>query len=68
MRKRGRPEPGDAVLFAALERLNAADGVRVRDVSRLPGLAGYLRVTIGTSTDNDVFLAALGRALDTVVG
>ena len=37
--------------------------VLVRDVSGLPFLSGYLRVTIGTPTENDRFLAALGEVL-----
>lgn len=37
----------------------ARAGVRVRDVGGLPGLAGHLRVTVGTPADNDAFLTAL---------
>ena len=40
-----------------------ARGVLVRDFSRLPRLEGCLRVTIGTSEENDAFLAALHQAL-----
>ena len=36
-------------------------GVRVRDVSGLPGLASHLRVTIGARQENELFLAALGE-------
>jgi histidinol-phosphate aminotransferase len=39
-------------------------GVLVRDFSRSPRLAGCLRVTVGTPTENDAFLAALTAALD----
>ncbi len=41
----------------------AEAGVRVRDLGGLPGLAGFLRVTIGSAADNDLFLAELGRRL-----
>lgn len=37
----------------------AALGIRIRDVGGLSGLAGHLRVTIGTREQNDQFLAAL---------
>lgn len=37
--------------------------VLVRDISQLPHLEGYLRVTIGTSQENDRFLDALIRAI-----
>ena len=35
-------------------------GVLVRDLSSWPGCAGCLRVSIGTSVENDRFIAALG--------
>jgi histidinol-phosphate aminotransferase len=38
-------------------------GVLVRDFSTLPRLEGCVRVTIGTATENDAFLAALHDAL-----
>jgi len=38
-------------------------GVLVRDFSRLPRLAGCLRVTVGTPQENDAFLAALQESL-----
>jgi histidinol-phosphate/aromatic aminotransferase/cobyric acid decarboxylase-like protein len=41
----------------------AQAGVRVRDLGGLPGLAGFLRVTIGTAGENDLFLEELGRLL-----
>lgn len=34
-------------------------GIRVRDVSHFPGLGGYLRVTIGTEEENNLFLDKL---------
>jgi histidinol-phosphate aminotransferase len=39
-------------------------GVLVRDVSRYPTLDRHLRVTIGTPTEDDLFLAALGAELE----
>jgi histidinol-phosphate aminotransferase len=38
-------------------------GVLVRDFSRLPRLAGCLRVTVGTPDENDAFLTALQESL-----
>ena len=38
-------------------------GVLVRDCSSWPRLAGCLRVTIGTPSENDRFLAALAAVL-----
>ena len=38
-------------------------GVLVRDCSSWDGLAGCLRVTVGTPAENDRFLEALGRSL-----
>jgi len=43
----------------ALARLAGA-GIVVRDMSALPGLAGALRITVGTRRENDALLAALG--------
>lgn len=40
-----------------------AHGVLVRDFSRLPRLAGCLRVTVGTPAENDAFLVALKESL-----
>ena len=39
------------------------NGVLVRDCSSWDGLANCLRVTVGTSTENDAFIAALRNAL-----
>ncbi len=39
----------------------ASQGVGVRDFSAAPALAGCLRVTVGTVSENDVFLAATGK-------
>jgi histidinol-phosphate aminotransferase len=55
-----RPEQhkGGEVWHALLER-----GILVRDTSTWPGLAGCLRVTVGTPEENDAFLAALEEVL-----
>ncbi len=50
---------GDEVFRGLLER-----GILVRNFSRAPYLANCLRVTIGTSEENDAFLAALPDVLD----
>ena len=39
------------------------DSVLIRDISSVPFLEGYLRVTIGTPSENDRFLSALKDAL-----
>ncbi|HDS09048.1 MAG TPA: aminotransferase class I/II-fold pyridoxal phosphate-dependent enzyme, partial [Firmicutes bacterium] len=51
---------GDSELF---KRLSAA-GVRLRDLSQLPGMAGYLRVSIGSEQDNLQFKEKLTECLD----
>jgi len=38
-------------------------GVLVRDCSGWPGLAGRLRVTVGSPVENDAFLSALEEVL-----
>lgn len=48
---------------AVFTRLVEEAGILVRDVSRGPGLAGCLRVSIGTPADNDAVLAALVKIL-----
>jgi len=45
-------------------RLAAAHGVVVRDRSRMPRLAGALRVTVGTRHENHAFLSGLRQELD----
>jgi len=52
---------GRAVWKALVEQ-----GVLVRDFSRWPRLDECLRVTVGTASENDAFLAALRRALTEV--
>jgi histidinol-phosphate aminotransferase len=54
---------GDA--HALWERL-LARGVLVRDFSSWPHVENCLRVTVGTSAENDAFLAAIGEALPEV--
>jgi histidinol-phosphate aminotransferase len=41
----------------------AEAGVRVRDLGGLPGLAGFLRVTVGKPDENDLFLSELEARL-----
>ena len=55
-----RPErrKGSEVWQELLDR-----GILVRDTSSWPGLAGCLRVTVGTPEDNDKFLSALSGIL-----
>jgi histidinol-phosphate aminotransferase len=47
-----------AAVYAGLLRA----GVRIRDVSGMPGLDRHLRVTVGTPAENDLFLSALEDA------
>ena len=66
-----RPLPSDAnfLLFFVQRprevqaRLERDYAVIIRDRSRMPGLDGGLRVTIGTSSENDRFLEALREVL-----
>lgn len=60
------PSQANFVLFelddaAAVAARLAARGVRIRDVSGLPGLSQHLRVTVGTPAENDLFLQALAE-------
>ena len=64
------PSRANFVLFKVAGQPSAAKqlhqrladaGVRIRDVSGLAGLAGHLRVTIGTAEENELFLRALMR-------
>jgi histidinol-phosphate aminotransferase len=68
-----RPSRANFVLFAvagpparalAVHRHLGAAGIRIRNVGALPGLAGHLRVTVGTSAENARFVAALSEALE----
>ncbi len=64
-----RASHGNFVLFRveahaiALHSRLADAGVRIRNVSGLPGLGEHLRVTAGTREENDLFLAELRRLL-----
>jgi histidinol-phosphate aminotransferase len=64
-----RPSHGNFVCFgvrgtaSVIASAMARHGVRVRDVSGLPGAGESLRVTIGKREENDVFLARLGELL-----
>lgn len=47
----------------------AAEGILIKDVSRQPGLAGCVRVSVGTAAELDLLEAALkSRAISRVVG
>jgi histidinol-phosphate aminotransferase len=54
----GGNDRGHAVWEALVER-----GVLVRDFSRWPGVEDCLRVTVGTTAENDAFLSALRDVL-----
>lgn len=67
---RVHPWPSDAnfILFEApdADRLFArlcSDGILIKSLAG-SGLPGYLRVTVGSTAENDLFLGALERALD----
>jgi histidinol-phosphate aminotransferase len=58
------PSQGNFLLFQCPDAPTAAAqlaarGVRVRDVSTLPGLSSHLRVTVGTSEESEQFLRSL---------
>lgn len=55
--------PDAAADVAAINTGLLARGVRLRDVSGMPGLAGHLRVTVGTAAENDLFLEALAASV-----
>jgi histidinol-phosphate aminotransferase len=55
---RPRQRKGSEVWQGLLDR-----SVLVRDTSSWPGLSGCLRVTVGTSGENDAFLAAMAEVL-----
>jgi histidinol-phosphate aminotransferase len=55
---RPRSVPAGEVWQGLLDR-----SVLVRDCSTWPGLAGCLRVTVGTTDEDDAFLAALAEVL-----
>ena len=62
------PSTANYLLFRVRSARSVFDGllgqgVLVRDFSAKPRLEGCLRVTIGTRTENDAFVDALGRVL-----
>ncbi len=64
------PSEANFIMFRVASRDAAAvwqglldRSVLIRDVSGWPGLEGCLRVTIGTPSENDRFLSALGEVL-----
>lgn len=62
------PSRGNFVMFevddaAATYRGLLERGVRIRDVSGLPGMGQHLRVTIGDHADNELFLEALAASI-----
>jgi histidinol-phosphate aminotransferase len=59
---------GGAERALALHGELARAGIRIRNVSGLPGLGAHLRVTIGHPPENDRFLTALGALLRTRLG
>ena len=54
---------GESNRARTVHRTLAEAGVRIRDVGSLSGLAGYLRVTIGTPAENSLFLQELRAAM-----
>ncbi len=65
---RYHPSHGNFILFFVgdAERIYGKlleHGIRVRNVSGMPGLNGYLRVTVGTERENDEFIKALSDIL-----
>jgi histidinol-phosphate aminotransferase len=62
------PSRANFLLFAPTDAGRTYDGllrhgVRIRNVSTMPGLGAHLRVTVGTAEENDLFLEALARSL-----
>jgi len=55
------PDRGNALWDALVMR-----GVLVRNCSSWPGLADHLRVTVGTPTENQRFISAVGEALEDI--
>jgi histidinol-phosphate aminotransferase len=65
------PSDANFILFRPLGRAAAdvwkdllASSILIRDCSTWPGLDGCLRVTVGTTRENDRFLAALRASLE----
>jgi len=55
------PDRGNGLWDALVTR-----GVLVRNCSSWPGLADHLRVTVGTPTENQRFISAVGEALEDI--
>jgi len=58
------PSSGNFIMFKVDAPDNvfqglAEAGVRIRSLNAIPGLSGYVRVTVGTKEENDLFLAKL---------
>ncbi|MBW2277210.1 MAG: histidinol-phosphate aminotransferase family protein [Deltaproteobacteria bacterium] len=65
---RAWPSRGNFLMFEVVDAKATYQGlldrgVRIRDVSGLPGLTQHLRVTIGTPQENELFLEALAAAV-----
>jgi len=64
-----RPSQGNFIYFsvpapaAQVHTRLAQAGIRVRNVSGLPGAGSALRVTIGTPAENDAFLARIAESV-----
>ena len=61
------PSGGNFVLFkppdaARLSAALVANGIVIRDFSKLPGCEGCLRVSVGTPSENDEFLAVVASS------
>jgi len=68
LKARVYPSRANFVLFevgdAKATNLGLLDrGIRIRDVSGMPGMGQHLRVTVGTPRQNDLFLAALAESI-----
>lgn len=64
------PSEANFILFKVLTKDSKSvwktlvdESVLIRDISSVPSLDGYLRVTVGTRRENDRFLQALNHAL-----
>lgn len=68
MGQRVWPSKGNFVMFATSHGKQTYDkllaqGVRIRDISSMPGMTKQLRVTVGTREENDWFLQAMATSL-----
>jgi histidinol-phosphate aminotransferase len=65
------PSRANFVLFAVADVQESYHGllrrgIRVRNVTGMPGLSSHLRVTVGTQEENRLFLAALAEVLRSI--